>query len=87
MADDFASYTPGLEAPASSGFTITPSDGADLAKATRAIYVGGAGSIRATFVGGGTVTFTGLQAGVAYPFRVSRVFSTSTTATGLVGLV
>ena len=87
MADNFESYTPGLEAPASSGFAITPNDGADLATATRAIYVGGAGDIQLTFVGGTTVTLTGLQAGVAYPFRASRVFSTSTTATGLVGLV
>lgn len=85
--DDFNNYSPGLDAPATRGAAITPNDSADLAFATRAVYVGGAGNIAAILQGDTVaVTFTGVVAGSILPIRVARVLATGTTATALVGL-
>ncbi|MBI1173373.1 hypothetical protein GC209_18450 [bacterium] len=86
MADDFANYTSGLDSPAAHAFAITANDSADLALTTRAIYVGGSGDVRVKTVGGGTVTFSGVSAGVILPVRINRVYVTGTTATNLIGL-
>ncbi len=51
-----------------------------------AIYVGGAGSVRAVMSTGGTVDFLAVPAGTILPIAVVRVNSTGTTATGLVAL-
>ena len=68
-------------------FAITPADGADLAYVTRAVYVGGAGAMKVDMHGGEDgVTFTGLVVGMIYPLRVSRVYSTGTSATNIIGL-
>ena len=72
--------------PATRGFAVTPGDGSDLAIATRALWVGGAGDVKVTTVGGDTVILVGVTAGSLLPIRVSRVHSTSTTATSMVGL-
>ncbi|MCU9849341.1 hypothetical protein R5H32_19350 [Defluviimonas sp. D31] len=85
-AIDENQYTPPLRSdPASNAGAITPSDGEDLAYATRGLMADGAGTIRALMLGGQTVTFTAL-ASTVYPFRVTRVFATGTTATGILGL-
>jgi hypothetical protein len=76
----------GTTGPATQGFAITPGDGSDLAIATRALWVGGAGDVKVTTLGGDTVILVGVTAGSLIPIRVSRVFSTSTTATSIVGL-
>ncbi len=61
---------------------ITPNDGADLALTpTQAVYIGGAGTMTAVMEDGNTVLFTGLLAGVIYPFRVVRIHLTGTSAT------
>jgi hypothetical protein len=86
MADEFRSFATGLNSPAQDADVIIPNDGQDLPSATRAIYVATDGDVRATFVGGTTVTLVGLRGGVTYPFRLSRVWTTETTSTGLVGL-
>jgi len=86
MADDFASHQPGLTSPAEAAFAVTPADGSDLPHVTRALYVGSAGALRVTMLSGGTVTFTGMQAGMVYPLRVIRVLASETTAGGIVGL-
>ncbi len=86
MADDFASHQPGLTSPAEAAFAVTPADGSDLPRATRALYVGSAGALRVTMLSGETVTFAGMQAGMVYPLRVIRVLATETTAGGIVGL-
>lgn len=51
-----------------------------------AVYVGGGGDVSVVTAGGDTVTFAGVQAGTILPVQISRVRSTGTTATNLVGL-
>lgn len=65
---------------------VTPSDSADLANVTRAIYVGGAGAIAVVSPTGQTVTFSAVPVGTLLPIRAARVKATGTTATNLVAL-
>lgn len=65
-------------------FNFTASDSADLANVTRALIVGAAGNVKLTDPDGNTDTFA-LPAGVI-PIRAQRIWSTGTTATGLVGV-
>jgi len=66
------------------GFSITPNDSTDLATATREMYFAGAGNVNVTWVGGETSVHAVL-AGERLPWAVTRVLSTSTTATGIEG--
>jgi hypothetical protein len=65
---------------------VTPSDTVDLTNVTRALWVGGAGNINLIFADGTTQLISGVPAGTLLPFRVSRVKSTTTTATLIVAL-
>jgi hypothetical protein len=75
-------------------FAITPSDTADqitsgIVKMSNAfqVYVGTTGNVSVICAEDSTpVTFTGVPAGTFLPVLVSRVRSTSTTATNLVGI-
>lgn len=64
---------------------VTPNDGADLPKLAAVIFCLGAGNIRVTASGGGTVTLAGVP-GMALPVLVDRVHATLTTATGIVAV-
>jgi hypothetical protein len=78
----------GAESPARTAFTITPSDTTDLENVPRGIMVNATGDVKVDFVDSGTaIVLPGLLVGVVYPFRVTRVYDTGTTATGLVGLI
>ena len=48
------------------------------------IYVGGAGDLKVKTASGSIVTYTGIPAGFFVPVQVLRVYSTDTTATGLI---
>ncbi|WP_300064223.1 hypothetical protein [uncultured Roseobacter sp.] len=85
MTDAFASYQTGLESPAIRVVPVTPSDTQDLPEASRAINVATSGTLRVTTVGG-TTTNIYVAAGIAFPIRVSRIWNTATTATGIVAL-
>lgn len=87
MPDQFSNHAPGLESPAAHGFAIAPSDGADLADVTRAIYVGGSGNLALTLLSGATLTLAGVAGGTLLPLRAKAVKATGTTATNLVGLL
>jgi hypothetical protein len=76
----------GLVSPARSAFSISPSDSEDLEKVPRAIFVGGSGNISVIMVDGTEVVFNNAQAGSFLPIRVSRIKSTNTTATNLIGV-
>lgn len=49
----------------------------------RALWVGGAGNVKITTLGGNDVTITAAQAGQLIPIGARRVFSTGTTATSI----
>ena len=73
--------------PTSSAFAITPSDTVDLDVAVRGIYVGAGGNLRVLLEDDTSpVTLVGVITGVIYPLRVRRVYSSSTTASSLIGL-
>lgn len=85
MADYFSNFSPGLESPANNAFAITPSDTVDLPVVTRAIYVGGGGSIAVILAGdASSVTLVAVPVGSFLAIRAKRVLA-STTATNLVG--
>ena len=86
MSDTYASHASGLESPGSHAFAVTPNNDADLAVVTRGVYVGGTGTLKVTMLGGEEVTFTGLAAGMIHPIRASRIWSTGTSATGVIGI-
>lgn len=86
MTEKYLGRAESIAAPASRGYAITANDGTDLAAETRAIYVGGAGTLALVLASGDAVTFTGLTAGTLLPVRAIRVKATGTSATQLVGL-
>lgn len=86
MPDNFDSATPGLQAPASDGFAITPNDSAELTRTCRSIFVGGAGNISLVTKAGTTLSFVNVAAGSILPVRAKQVNATGTTATNLIGL-
>lgn len=69
------------------GYAVTPSDTVDLGNGpTAGLYVTGAGNVNVQLAGGGTAVLTSLAAGQLLPVAVTRVLSTSTTATGIFAL-
>ena len=79
--------------PVESGLAVTPSDAANLAppsgdanKATRALLIGGAGTVKVDMADGTTVTLTfpATACGVIQPIAVKKVYATGTTSTGIV---
>ncbi|MCZ4431315.1 hypothetical protein O3S81_16525 [Agrobacterium sp. SOY23] len=86
MAETYEHHAAGLESPASHAFDVVADDVNPLPSPTRAIYVGNGGHLCMTLLSGATVTFQNLPAGSLLPVRATRIFSTRTTATGIVGL-
>jgi len=67
-------------------FAITPSDTVDLAVGARSLYITVAGDVKFNGFDGKTVTVT-VPANYTLACRVTRVFATGTTATGIFGYV
>lgn len=86
MADNFATFKGGLNAPCTLAAAVTPHDTNELSVTTRSVYVGGAGNLTVTMAGGGNATFNSVPAGTVLPIRVSKVLATGTTATNIVAL-
>lgn len=86
MPDAFASRVRSPVDPAITVFQITPDDAADLARTTTALNVATPGTVRVTTVDGSVDDVT-IHPGHAFPIRVTRVWLTGTTATGIRGLV
>lgn len=64
---------------------ITPSDSVDLTNTTRSIWVGVAGNIKVDMMGGETaVTYSNVPVG-RFVGAFTRVYSTGTTASSLIG--
>tara|TARA_R100000734_G_C3319092_1_gene114254 strand:+ start:5779 stop:6048 length:270 start_codon:yes stop_codon:yes gene_type:complete len=75
---------------------VTPSDTANIPSVSTdpganrnngcVLFVGGAGNIKVTTVGGDEVTFNGISSGTFIPVQVTKVHSTGTSATNIVAL-
>jgi hypothetical protein len=74
------------DAPALNASAVTPADGTDLARPSRGLYVAATGDLKVTTYGGDTVTFEDIAAGVIHPIAARRVWSTGTTATGIIAV-
>jgi hypothetical protein len=77
---------PSASMPGSIAFSITPNDSNDLAYLTTQIVAMGAGAIAVTTAEGQNVTLAAVPAGRPVYIRASRVLSTGTTATNIVGM-
>lgn len=73
--------------PATVVFLITPNDSVDLTQRTRGISFGAVGALKIIDGVGNTVTIPSgsLAAGVIHPICATRVYSTGTAATNIVG--
>ncbi len=72
---------------------VTPSNTANIPVVTGGtsnngcvLYVGGAGNLRVTTVGGDDVVFASVAAGSFIPVQVVKVWATNTTATNILAL-
>jgi hypothetical protein len=65
---------------------VTPNDSTDLGNIASALYIGTAGDLKVTTVGGSTVTFNEVPVGVFDAVIVSRVWSTGTAAADIIAL-
>ncbi len=84
MVDKFRNRESSLESPARRAEAVSPDNGADLPNFSRALYVGTAGDIRVTTVGGDTVTLVGATGFL--PLCVARVHATGTSAAAILAL-
>lgn len=84
--DKFAGFTQSPADPARSIFDVNPSDTTDLPEVTNALNVATPGTLRVTTLEG-SITDISVAPGYAFPVRVTRVWATGTTATGIRGLV
>lgn len=65
---------------------VTPNDSTDITPGDQVLYVGTGGNVKVTTADGSTVTFTNVPSGAILPVSVRRVFSTGTTATGIIAI-
>lgn len=64
---------------------VTPSDVADLPNQALGLYLGSAGHVKVTTVGGETVTLTTMAAGVIHRgIAIQRIWSTGTAAGSII---
>ena len=84
--DNYSQFTPELNSPAVHAALVTPNDTTDLTTVSRYVAISAVGTLKVTTMGGDTVTIPSgaLAAGQMFPLRVSRVWASGTTATGIV---
>ncbi len=84
----FAEYSPKEINTARASVAVTAVHGGSnqtLARAGRAIYIGGAGNLVCTLADDdAAMTFTGLLAGQVYPLSIASITATNTTVTNAV---
>lgn len=86
MSDAFANRMRSPTDPAVTVFSITPNDAVDLPRTTTALNVATPGTVHVTTADGSQGDIS-IHPGQAFPIRVTRVWQTGTTATGITGLV
>jgi seryl-tRNA synthetase len=87
MQDRFENHAGALDGPATHAFSVTPHDSNELPETTRALYVGGAGTISLVLVSGAEVTLANVASSSIIPLRATRIKATGTSATLIVGMV
>ena len=70
---------------AGSAIALTKSDTTVIAE-TFGLYVGGAGDVNVTMKDGRNALFVGVPAGTVLPIQVTKLLSTSTSATSVLAL-
>ena len=86
IVDSFSNQKTYTSDPLTNAVLVSPNDSADLGYTTRAVYIGTTGNMKVTMQDSGTVLFTGIPAGTTLPIRVSRIWSTTTTASTILAL-
>jgi hypothetical protein len=84
--DNFSRQQTLTSDPATNAVLVSPNDSTDLTYVSRAVYVGTGGNMKVTMQDSGTVLFTGVPSGTTLPIRVSRIWSTTTTASTIINL-
>lgn len=84
MTDLYRTSTPSLISPLIGGFAVTPNNDTDLPSVTREVFAAGGGTINAVWQDGTTFAAT-IGTGERAPWRLTRILSTGTTATGIEG--
>lgn len=72
----------GSSSPANDAALVTPSDTVDLPAVPKGVYIATEGALRITMLSGTTLTTPTLHVGW-HPLKVTRIFATGTTATGI----
>lgn len=85
-ADPFSASKANLSSPYTGGEAVTKHDTNELTKVTRALYVGGAGTLTVITSDGSTIAFGAVTAGTLLPLRVKIVKNTGTSATSITAL-
>lgn len=69
--------------PAVGGVAFTGTADVTLDTYARGVYISTAGDLKVDLLDGSIVTFSNLLAGVVYPFAITKVYDTGTTAAGV----
>ena len=86
-AGEFQSHQFGLNSPARTISTITPTNDAVLSPTPRALFIGTGGDVAIKPIGGGTaIVFKNLANGSILPVMPGTVEATNTSATDIVAL-
>jgi hypothetical protein len=84
VGDPYAGTGDDLQGPASNAAAVTPSDSANLPTCSKRLWIGGAGNVKVTLVGGTTVTYSAVPAGTYLQARALQIFASGTTATEII---
>lgn len=74
------------EGPLINAFVITPNDSVNLANTTSGIHANASGNANVVFLNSTTGIIINVVQGSFYPYRLTKVFQTGTTANNLIGL-
>ena len=77
---------PAFTMPYTHAIAVTPSDSATLVNATRALWIGGTGTLTVVMSDGTTVEFQGVPSGYLLPIICTQVKNTGTSASLIVAL-
>jgi len=71
--------------PAHHAVAVTPNDKVDLPAVSTAMFIGTAGNLKVTMLGGESLTFNNIPVGW-HPIRVTRVWAANTTAANIIAV-